>query len=84
VVGVTLAPVPLAAHVTDVPCCGAPLSVTNTRSGFGSSVLTSAVWPSPLALAVWAIAGDGGLVPSPLLHPGAASGASAIAAPSHT
>ena len=67
-----------------VPCCGAPLSVTTTRIGFGSAVPTCAVWPSPLALAVWAITGEGAFVPPPLLHPTAASDAIATDNPTNT
>src|SRR5690349_4133621 len=41
-----------ALQTTVVPLCGAPSLVTTTRSGFARAVPTTALWASPLAVAV--------------------------------
>jgi hypothetical protein len=55
--GLTKAPVPVAAHVTGVPCCATPLRVTATRSGLARAAPAAADWLSPLALADFWMAG---------------------------
>ncbi len=81
VVGATDAPVACAAQLTVVPTCGAPFSVTTTRSGLGSAVPTCAVCPSPLEVVVIAITGGGPVVLSLLLlQPWPSSGTAAATA----
>jgi len=59
VAGATDAPVPAAAQVTLMPCCGAPSRVTTTLNGAESVVPTVPVWLSPLAVAAfWMVGWD--------------------------
>ena len=60
--GFTEEPAPTAAHATESPATGAPLSVTRTRSGFVRLVATVPVCAFPLAEAVIAMSGTGAAV----------------------